>query len=145
MVLKLFKGFWFLSLLATLAILLFVYASLPEQVVIQEKESKLVSLPRDAVFYIAVSLMAVLNMLVFIVNKLFSDAHFKIWFYGLIITLNFFFMVAINMIGTFNSGEKFNYGQIDFIIYGSVLLILFWAVSWPFYSMFRKFFHKPTV
>jgi hypothetical protein len=145
MVLKVFKGFWFISLLVTLGILLFVYASLPEQVVIQEKESKLVSLPRDGVFYIAVSFMAIVNVLVFIVNKLFHDAQFKVWFYGLIMTLNIFFIVALNMIGTFNSGESFNYGQIDFIIYGSVILVLLWAASWPFYSIFRKFFHKPTV
>jgi hypothetical protein len=145
MTLRIFKAFWFLSLLIALAALLFVYASLPEQVVVQEKEANLVSLPRDGVFYIAIALMAILNVFVFAVQKLFRDEHFKIWFYGLIITLNIFFIVALNMLGTFNSGETFNYGQIDFIIYGSVLLILLWSASWPFYSLLRKFFHKPTV
>jgi uncharacterized membrane protein len=145
MILRLFKGFWFFSILAALGMLLFAYASLPEQVVIQENASKLVSLPRDGIFYITVSLMAVVNVLVFIVKKIFRDDQFKVWFYGLVITVNIFFIVAIKMIETFNSGESFNYGQIDFIIYGSVILILLWAASWPFYSIFRKVFHKPTV
>jgi hypothetical protein len=145
MILRIFKSMWFLSLLAALASLLFVYASWPEQVVVQEQAAKLLSLPKDTVFYIAIGMMAITNVLVYIVAKLFHDDQFKSWFYGLIITLNIFFIVALKMLGTFNSGENFNYSRIDFIIYGSVLLILFWAISWPFYSVYRKFFHKPTV
>jgi hypothetical protein len=145
MVLRIFKTFWFLSLLAALAALLFVYAGFPEQVVVQEKEAKLVLLPRDTVFYIALAFMTVTNVLIYAVGKFFKDDQFKSWFYGLVVTLNVFFIVALNMLSTFNSGENFNYTRIDFIIYGSVTLILFWAAGWPFYSLFRKFFHKPTV
>ena len=145
MVVRIFKSFWFLSLLAALAVLLYVYASFPEQVVVQEKEAKLVSLPKDVVFYIGMALMALTNMLVYAVSRLFLDDDFKAWFYGLIITLNIFFIIALNLIGTFNSGENFNYTRIGFVIYGSVLLILIWAIAWPFYSLYRKFFHKPTV
>jgi hypothetical protein len=144
MIFKLFKGLWFLSLLAALAVLLFVYAGFPEKVVVQEKASRLVMLPRDAIFYIAVAMMAITNMLIFIIGKMFQNESFKTWFYGLIITLNIFFIVALNMLGTFNSGENFNYSRIDFIIYGSVVLILIWGASWPFYSVYRKIFHKPT-
>ena len=36
MALKLLKGVWFLSMLAALATLLYVYAGLPQEVVVQE-------------------------------------------------------------------------------------------------------------
>lgn len=145
MTVKLFKAVWFFSLLAALAVLLFIYAGLPEQVVVHEDGTKLTSLPRDAFFYIAVAVMALVNVLVFIVAKVVSNnMPFKTWFYGLIAILNVFFMVSLTLIGTFNSGEKFNYRQIDFIIYGSVCLILVWAASWPIYALYQKISTKRT-
>ena len=145
MVLKFVKTFWFVSMMASLTVLLLVYASLPQQVVILEKESKLVSLSQDAVFYIALGALALINMLVYAIAKISKDEHFRIWFYGLVMTLNLFFIIALSLIKTFNSGEKFNYNQIDLIIYGSVWLMVLWAISWPFYTLGRKFFHKSTV
>jgi hypothetical protein len=146
MVLKLFKAFWFFSLLLTLGVLMFIYASLPEKVVVQEREAKLIMLPRDAIFYIAMASMALINTLVFVVSKLFAkDIPLRTWFYGLIITLNIFFIVALNLINTFNSGERFDYARIDFIIYGSVGLIVLWASFWPFFSIYRKIFGKSAV
>jgi hypothetical protein len=146
MALKLIKAVWFVSLLAALAALLFVYASLPEQVVVREEASKLVSLPRDGLFYIAVGIMTFANVLVFMVSKLYAKNHpFRTWFYGLIITLNIFFIVAINLLGTFNSGEHFNYSNIGFVIYGSVILVVLWAAGWPIYSLYQKISTKRTV
>jgi hypothetical protein len=143
--LKFFKAFWLLSVVATLAVLLLVYANLPQQVVVYEKDAKLIMLSQEAVFYISLGVMAMVNVLVFAVTKLFKDDHFRIWFYGFVMTLNLFFIIALNFIGTFNSGEKFNYNSINFIIYGSVVLIILWALAWPLFSIYKKIFHKPAV
>jgi hypothetical protein len=84
--------------------------------------------------------------MVYFVAKMYSkDNAFRIWFYGLIITLNIFFVVALSLLNTFNSGEHFKYNNIDFIIYGSVSLIVLWALAWPFYFLYRKISTKQTV
>jgi len=145
MILKIFKGVWFLSLMAWLALFLYVYASLPEQVLIRETENK-VFLSREAVFYLFLAAIVLVNGLVFIVSRLFTDReNFLSWFCGLIICFNFFFVIVLNFINLVNSGEKFNYDRIGYVIYGSVGLFVLWAVGWPVYSFFRKFLSKEAV
>ena len=145
MILKIFKAVWFLSLMAWLALFLYVYASLPEEVLVREAENK-VFLSREAVFYLFLAAIVLVNGLVFIMSRLFQGReNFLSWFYGLIICFNFFFVIALNFINLVNSGEKFNYGRIGYVIYGSVGLFVFWAVGWPVYSIFRKFLSKEAV
>jgi hypothetical protein len=31
------------------------------------------------------------------------------------------------------------------VIYGSLFLVAGWAISWPVYLFFQKFFGKPTI
>jgi len=145
MILKIFKAVWFLSLMAWLALFLYVYASLPEEVLIREAENK-VFLSREAVFYLFLAAIVLVNGLVFIVSRLFTDReNFLSWFCGLIICFNFFFVIVLNFINLVNSGEKFNYDRIGYVIYGSVGLFVLWAVGWPVYSFFRKFLSKEAV
>jgi hypothetical protein len=145
MILKIFKAVWFLSLMAWLVLFLYVYASLPEDVLIREVESK-VLITREAVFYSFLAAIVLVNGLVFIVSRLFKDQEdFLSWFYGLIICLNFFFVIVLNFVNLVNSGEKFNYDRIGYVIYGSVGLFVFWAVGWPLYSVFRKILSKEVV
>jgi len=145
MILKIFKAVWFLSLMAWLALFLYVYASLPAEVLIREAESK-VFLSREAVFYLFLAAIVLVNGLVFIVSRLFTDReNFLSWFCGLIICFNFFFVIVLNFINLVNSGEKFNYDRIGYVIYGSVGLFVLWAVGWPVYSFFRKFLSKEAV
>jgi len=145
MILKIFKAVWFLSLMAWLALFLYVYASLPEEVLIRETENK-VFLSREAVFYLFLAAIVLVNGLVFIVSRLFTDReNFLSWFCGLIICFNFFFVIVLNFINLVNSGEKFNYDRIGYVIYGSVGLFVFWAVGWPVYSFFRKLLSKEAV
>lgn len=139
MVLKLFKAVWFLSMLVTLAILLFNYAGLPETVVVQEEGSSAFRVSRDVYFYSMTALIALVNMMVFPIGKVFvRNTDFRTWFYGLVIALNFFFIVSMNFVGVFNSGEKFDYGQIRYIVYFSVGLFIAWTVSWPIYLIYRR-------
>ena len=57
-----FRAGWFLSVLVALANLLYVYASLPESVVIQENEK--VALSREWLFYILMIAIVLINLLV---------------------------------------------------------------------------------
>lgn len=139
MVLKLFKAVWFLSALGTLAILLFNYASLPETVVVQEDGPTVYRLNRDTYFYSMLAFIAFVNVMVFPIGKVFaSQPDFRSWFYGLVIALNFFFIVSMNFVGVFNSGERFDYERIRYIIYLSVGLFIAWTISWPVYLIYRR-------
>jgi hypothetical protein len=139
MILKIFKSLWFLSMLALLAALLYIYASLPESVVVQEDGPAIVTLSRDSFFYMVLALIILINVLVYVVKKFFlREESLRAWFHGLIITINIFFIVALFLINSYNSGERFDYSSIGFVVYGSVLLVIGWAAAWPIYQLLKR-------
>jgi len=139
MVLKLLKAIWFLSMLATLGALLFVYAGLPQEVLVQDDTEARVAISNELFFYLAMLLIAISNALVFVMAKVFkTNEELRAWFFGLIITLNIFFIIGMNFISLYNSEEKYDYDRIAVIIYGSLALIILWAVAWPVYVIFKR-------
>jgi len=146
MILKIFKAVWFVSMLGVLADLLYVYAGLPENVIIQEEPAGQTFAGKESFFYGMMALLVITNVLVYVIGKFYSsDEDFRSWFHGLIITINIFFVMAMSLVLTYNSGERFDFSRILNIIYGSIGLVVLWAVSWPMYSIFRKFFPKEAV
>ena len=144
--LKIFKALWFLSVLAVLANLLLTYISLPENVVINDDGPAPLSVQKDTFFYVMTALLAIVNGMVYFISRIYKkNLDLRAWFHGLIITLNVFLIIAMNFIGLFNSGERFDYKRIDFIIYGSVGLFFVWTLSWPVYLLYKKFMVKEEV
>jgi len=138
--LKILKGIWFLSVIVVVIHALYVYASLPEHVVIQEEATGMTAIGRDAFFYGTIAFIILTNALVFLIAKVFAHRpDFRTWFYGFMVVLNAFFVMSLSFISLYNSHEKFDYSRIDFAIYGSVILIVVWALVWPVYSLYRKF------
>ena len=139
MILKIFKAVWFLSLMGFMVIFMYIYASLPQQVVIQEG-FEAVSMSRNTVFYLTLGMVSIINALIFAFSKLYGNRNepFSVWFFGLIILLNFFFSTVLGYFNVLNSGEKFAFERLGIVIYGSVLLIIIWAIGWPVYSFLRK-------
>lgn len=139
MAFKIFKVIWFFSLLGLVADFMYIYASWPETVIIFDKGQP-VELLRETLFYLVLAVIAIVNTLVFVVTRIFPDSQsdFKSWFYGLIVCLNLFFVVAISFIGVYNSGEKFRYEEIGGAVYGSVILLLLWAIAWPVYTIYKR-------
>jgi len=137
--LKIFKALWFLSMLAALANLLYVYASLPERVLIQDAGVSSVSVGREGLFYTVTFIIAFINGMVYLISGVYKkDLDFRAWFHGLVTTLNLFFIVSLSFVALFNSGEKYAYSEIDFIIFGSIGLFVLWALAWPFYAIYRR-------
>ena len=139
--LKIFRAVWFLSVLVALMHLLYVYASLQESIVVQEEPGGSLVVSKEVFFYVAMAIMAITNTLVYVIARVFAGdvyIHFRTWFYGQVITLNIFFVIALSLIALYNSAEHFNYSEIGFIIYGSVILMTGWALSWPVYRIFRR-------
>lgn len=129
-----------------MAIFMYIYASLPQQVVIQEGVERL-SLSRDSVFYITLGVVALINVLVFVFSKLYGNRNepFSVWFFVQIILLNFFLITVLGYFNVLNSGERFSYDNLGIVIYGSVALVIIWAIGWPLYSVSRKIVDKQTV
>ena len=139
MALKLLKAIWFLSMLATLVALLYVYAGLPHEVLIQDDTEARVTISNELFFYLAMMLIAISNAMVYVIAKVFKrDEDLRIWFYGLVIALNIFFIIGMNFISLYNSEEKFDYDRIAVIIYGSLGLIILWAGAWPVYAIYKR-------
>jgi hypothetical protein len=146
MALKLLKGVWFLSMFVALVVLLYIYAGLPQSVVVQEENGVAVAISNEGFFYIVMSLLVIANVLIFIMAKLFKEAKdFRAWFYGLIASINLFFIIGMNLISLYNSGERFEYERIEFVIYGSLALIILWASIWPVFALFKKLTAKPSI
>ncbi|HEY9487571.1 MAG TPA: hypothetical protein VIQ51_04525 [Chryseosolibacter sp.] len=145
MALKLFRAAWFLSALVVLLNLLYVYASLPETVVVQENAER-ISLTREWVFYIMLGSIVLINVLVYVL-KVFQEegANLRAWFHGLIITINIFFIIAMQALNVYNSSEIFNHNLVTIYLSASLGLILLWAVLWPLYQLYQKFFLKQAV
>lgn len=146
MAVKIFKFVWFFSLLATVAIFFYVYASLPQDVRVEDAD-KPFTISRELLFYIVLGIIGLINVLVFVVAKLFTveQTDFKSWFYGFVAALNLFFVTVINFVGVFNSGDRYDYSNVGILIYGSIGLIVLWSVSWPIYAISRKFMSKQSV
>ncbi|HZI26437.1 MAG TPA: hypothetical protein VFD46_15235, partial [Chryseolinea sp.] len=67
-----------------------------------------------------------------------TNEDLRSWFYGLVVALNIFFIIGMNVISLYNSEEKFDYERIALIIYGSLGLIVLWAAAWPVYAIFKR-------
>ncbi len=144
MTLKLFRAVWFLSVLVVLLNLLYVYASLPELVTIQEEQP--VKVDREWLFYILMVSIALINVLVYFFKLMYQDAEtLRSWFHGLIITINIFLIIAMQALNVYNSTEIFDHSLVEFYIVGSLGLIILWAAFWPLYLLFQKFVFKQVV
>lgn len=146
MPLKIFRALWFLSVLVLFATLLYGYAGWQETMIIQQEGSENISINRDLLFYTLMGIFLLANVLVYVISGMFrSKEDLRAWFHGLMITINIFFIIAMSVIGLFNSSEKFDYSRIGFIVYGSLGLVIAWAIAWPIYALFQKIFLKQAV
>lgn len=139
MVAKVLRGVWFLSVLISFGALLYAYASMPVELVVGQQDVTLTMVSREMVFYVALALFTFVNVFVFIVGKLRKTDHdFRAWFYGLIVTLNIFMVISLSFVTVANIGEKYDFSNTGYLIYGSIVLFVIWLISWPVYQLFRK-------
>ena len=145
MALKIFRGVWFLSMLAVLANLMYVYAGLPEEISLAT-DTDTFTIGKEPFFYTALIMIAIANALVYLFSKkLMPREDFRAWLHGFVVTLNIFFIIGLSFIGLYNSSERFDFSRIGFIIYSSVGLVVLWVISWPFYLIGKKFGAKQVV
>lgn len=149
MVLKVFRLAWFLSVVVLFASLLYSYASWQQSLVIQEFSTNggdQLTIEKDALFYLLVAAIALVNVLVYVVAKLYKPLEaFRAWFHGLIITINIFFIISIGLIAVYNSTDPYDFSRVGIFVYGSIALIALWGIAWPVYLLIQKIFVKEAV
>lgn len=140
MILKVFRGVWFLSLMAAMANLMYVYAGLPEQVVVQEEGVNTTAVSKETAFYAWLAILGMANLLVYVAGKkrVPSEA-LRTWFTGLIVCLNLFFIIAFSFIGLYNSSESFDFSRAGLVLFISLGLIGAWVVGGAIYGLVRRF------
>lgn len=137
---------WFLSTLGLLAGLLLAYAGWREELVVAGAAGDFVRVGREGLFYGLAVFFSLVNVLVYVIGKFYArEENFRAWFHGLILTINVFFVVAVNYIGLVNSGEAYDFSRSRYFLYGSIFLIVLWAASWPLYRFYQKIFIKQAV
>lgn len=130
---------WFVSLLAVLATLLYVYAMLPESVLVFEEGIDQVRFSREGVFYLVIGIAGVFNAFNFVMRNLYKDDNgFRAWFYFLTISLNLFVILAVCIIGIINSNERYEFTRLGTGLYISMGLFAVIAITWPVYALFRR-------
>jgi len=138
MALKILKGVWFFSMLALLVIFFYVYAGLPENVMLWDFPQQL-ALSRSGLFYVAIVLVALVNAMVYLVRQVAgTQTGLTSWFYGMIATVNIFLIAVLGFIHVFNGGERYDYSRMAPAIYGSIILVSVWLISWPVIKIFQK-------
>ncbi len=143
MIVKVFKAVWFFSLMATVALFLYVYASLPAD--IQVRDGSAIS--RDGLFYTTLALLTVFNALIFVISKLYAgtEGYFQAWYYGLMTFLNLFIIVVLEFLNVYNSQERYNYDSLGFVIYGSLGMVVLWSSLWPVYFLVQRILTKQKI
>src|SRR5688572_28216207 len=98
MLLKIFRVVWFLSVMILFVVLLYGYAGWQENMIIQDNPGERLTMSREMLFYAMLLLVVLVNLLVYLVAKMYRSAeHFRSWFHGLVIVVNIFFIIAINL------------------------------------------------
>jgi hypothetical protein len=139
MVQRIFKAVWFLSLLGTLAVFLYVYASLPADVTIKN-EGEIIVFSREATFYSVLILITVVNAFVFLVSRFYTTINtaFSSWFYGLIAVVNLFINSIVGYLFVINSGERYDYSNMGTLLTIAVGFVVVWIVAWPVYVFLQR-------
>lgn len=146
MILKISRALWFFSFITLFAYLLYGYAGWPQDMVIQERGGDRISTSKDTLFYGLLALYLLINVQPYLVKRIYpQDEDLRSWFHGLMVCVNIFFIISMNILGVYNSLEVFDFGRVAFMVYGSILLIGSWTVAWPLFLLYKKFFIKQSI
>lgn len=139
------KALWLVSAVASLGVLLYVFAGLPEQVNYLEGTGN--SIGRDTFFYASLVLLAVINTLFYaFAGKLSKGKKWSApllvylanWHYSFAVLINTFICASLYFLSIFNSGEHLNYNNVGYPIYVALALMAIWILALPFIFLSKK-------
>lgn len=137
--LRFIKFGWSVSVVSALAVLLYVYAGLP-QLVIYNFDSSFLSktVDKEVFFYISLGFLAIVNFISFAISKNINYRQegikelLKKWVLSFALVLNIFYIIIMNMVFLINSQEKFDFDHFGWLVYLSLGLLFVWILALPF-------------
>ncbi|UII25562.1 hypothetical protein LVD15_19960 [Fulvivirga maritima] len=143
---RLIKAAWFVSLLVSLAALLYVYASIPVEVIyrLDNFGNPIGEISRETFFYVSLIILVVANFSLYTVSRSlqYRDESIKnimtSWQLSFALVLNFFFIIIWNFISLVNSGEHYAYTNSGYLIYVALGLIALWVLALPLILIKKK-------
>ena len=134
---RIIKFIWLISLLTGLAVLLYSYASMGENVLLSNETDGSVRISREFYFYSGLAVLVLFNFGFYALsrnlhmsNKILKEALIS-WQMSFAAVLNFFYITAALFLMLFNSGERFNYANFGYLIYIALGLIVIWVIALP--------------
>ena len=144
----------FVSLVAFLGVLLFVYAYMPEKVGVAAGENDLPNefIGKETFFYLSLGIFLATNMIFILGMKMmalfpvsdtgfFRNIAFKQniiqWFGGLGIMINLFFISVVAFLGFFNNADYYHISTFSVFAYVGQALIFIWIVLF-FYLLSKR-------
>lgn len=146
MALKIVKGLWFVFMVAAFLDLLYVYAGFQGDITLIGEGADPFTVSKEVFFYSGLALLTVLNVLAFVIARVYSqDIQFRTWYFGLTVAVHWFLIISFSLISLGYSQEKYDYSRLDWIVYMALGIIVLWAISWPGVLVYRKFFFKNSL
>ena len=133
---RLVKAFWFVTLLTSLSVMLYVYAALPE-IITFDLFANGSTFDREIYFYVALAILSLSNFSFYALSRHMKYKTESIntiminWQLSLAGILNFFYIVAMLFLFLINSGEDFNYNNFGYLVFVSLGLVVIWVFVLP--------------
>ncbi|MBX7127453.1 MAG: hypothetical protein K1X47_17285 [Cyclobacteriaceae bacterium] len=130
MIAKIFRGFWFFTLVGLLVFFLYDYASMSEELLLSDEATNL-TVSRDVFFYCFLALAALTNGSVYLMRSLMKHPSYVSWYTGLVILCNFFFMLTAYFVMLYNSTEKYDFKYMGLALYLVLGAVALWLIVLP--------------
>ncbi|HNP16801.1 MAG TPA: hypothetical protein PKL31_00095 [Fulvivirga sp.] len=140
---KLIKAFWFVTLLITMAVLLYTYASFAEAQIVNIQDN-VGNISRESFFYLSLVIITLSNFTLYIVARKLKDRENKIaefvygWLMSFAVVLNFFFMISMSFVQVNNSGEMYDFTYLGYLIFIALGFIVLWVLALPIFLLKLK-------
>ena len=127
---------WAISLAGVAAVLLYVYASIPDEVVIYKATDTDYRITRELFFYASLITIVLPNMVVAIVGYFLKtmkvDQTTVSWFNLFPVIVNIYLVIALFFVEILNSLEKFDFHYFGYLTVVGLIFLLLWVVKMIF-------------
>jgi len=145
---KIISVFFSASIVLFLAVLMIVYAFMPESagILFNDKGDRIQEISRDTFFYATLIGFVLFQLLFYlfivnVLNKKFNTSkkiNMSIWFKGMFLAINFFFILMLIFIGLANNAIDYTFTSIEYISFLGPGLIVVWLLIFPIFYFKSK-------
>jgi len=144
---KLLKFFTTVTVFIFLAVILIVYAFIPDPSgLLYNKEGyRIFSMSRNAFFYSTVFIFVLLQVIPILFNKLvLTDKENRIlqnietWFQGMRLAINLFIILMLIFIGLANNAVDFSFSSIHYLAYLAPSIVIVWLLTLPVFILMKR-------